>query len=179
MSPEPVPYRKRVRAEGYDYTQPGWYFVTVCTQGRRCLFGSIDSGTLSFSPAGEMVEQHLQYLPRQFRNVDIDGYVVMPNHIHVVIILYPVDDASEAASLSDVVAAFKRMTTNAYIKRVREAGWTPFPGRLWQRSFHDKIIRSDRHLDQLRTYIESNPFLWPKDTYYTNRNEEKAAPSPS
>jgi REP element-mobilizing transposase RayT len=166
MSTESVPYRKRVRAEGFDYAQSGWYFVTICTQDRRCRFGSISNGVIDLSLAGQMVYDELQYLPERFDTVGLDVFVVMPNHIHGIIILGPDDDGHSPVSLSDVVSAYKRITTNSYIRKVKEEGWPPFPGRLWQRSFHDRIIRSDRHSDRLRDYIEANPFLWTKDTYY-------------
>ena len=166
MSTESVPFRKRVRAEGFDYAQPGWYFVTICTQDRQCLLGSISSGVVDLSPAGRMVYDELQHLPERFISVGLDAFVVMPNHVHGIIILKPDDNGRSPVSLSDVVSAYKRITTNTYVRKVRGDGWPPFPGRLWQRSFHDRIVRSDRHVDRLRDYIEANPFLWTKDTYY-------------
>ena len=167
MSSESVPYRKRLRAEGYDYAHPGWYFVTICTQERRSLFGSISNGVIDLTPAGRLVHDYLHQLPVLFANVDVDASVVMPNHIHAIIILNPVGDGLSPVTLSGVIQAYKRITTHAYIRNVRDSGWPTFPGRLWQRSFHDSIIRSDRHVDRLREYVESNPFVWPKDMYYT------------
>jgi putative transposase len=171
MPTESVPYRKRLRAEGYDYAEPGWYFVTICTHHRLCRFGSIHRSIVDLSPAGLMVAHELGALPSRFANVRLDAWVVMPNHLHAIVILDSHDGDQSPVSLSDVVGAFKRITTHAYLRQVHESGWPPFPGRLWQRSFHDRMIRNDRHLDRLRSYIEANPFLWPKDTYYMAENE--------
>ncbi len=161
-----MPFRKRVRSEGFDYAEPGWYFVTICTEDRHCLFGSVSDGVICLGPASQMAYDHLQRLPERFNDIGLDAFVVMPNHVHGIIVLEPVDDGPSPVTLSDVVAAYKRITTHAYIIDVRDNGWPAFPGRLWQRSFHDSIIHSDRHLDRIREYIEANPFLWPKDTYY-------------
>jgi REP element-mobilizing transposase RayT len=166
MSSGIIPDRKRLRAEGYDYHEPGWYFVTLCTQDRKCVFGAITNDLVELSPAGQMVDDHIRLLPEMFPNVGVDSFVTMPNHIHAIITLEPVAGERSPVSLSDFVAAYKRITTHDYIRNVRESGWPPFPGKLWQRSFHDTIIRSDRQVDRLRDYIEANPYLWSKDTYY-------------
>jgi len=166
MPTDAVPYRKRLRAEGYDYREPGWYFVTICAQHRRCLFGTVHRSNVALSLAGEMVANELSALPSRFDNVRLDAWVVMPNHLHAIAILDPSGGDRSLVSLSDVVGAYKRMTTHRYIQQVQESGWPLFPGRLWQRSFHDRMIRDDRHFDRLRGYVEANPFLWPKDTYF-------------
>jgi putative transposase len=170
MSSDTAPDRRRLRAEGYDYAQPGWYFVTICTQDRHCLFGAVSGGVTDLSLAGQMVYVELQHVPERFTSIGLDAFVVMPNHVHAIIILRPDEDEHSPVSLSDVVGAYKRITTNTYIRKVREEGWPPFRGRLWQRSFHDQIISSDRHVDRLRDYIEANPFLWTNDTYYSALN---------
>ncbi|MCB9455929.1 MAG: hypothetical protein H6671_08085 [Anaerolineaceae bacterium] len=122
-------------------------------------------------------------------SVVLDAYVVMPNHFHGIIIINryapsvgaaqrgrpeePVSPESTRAgtparpyTLSDIMGWFKTMTTNAYIRGVDEHGWESFPGKLWQRSFHDRIIRDEREWDALRGYILTNPARWAEDRFY-------------
>lgn len=163
MNDMPVPGRKRLRAEGYDYSQPAGYLVTICTHHRLPLFGNITEHDATLSPAGRMVEEHWQTIPARYPFVELDAFVVMPNHLHGILIIQPCDGQIPPSSHSDIIATFKSRTTYAYARGVRHDGWPPFPAHLWQRSFHDRIIRSDRHLDRLQEYVESNPDRWPWD----------------
>ena len=163
MRDEIAPDRKRLRAEGYDYAQPAGYFVTICVQDRARLFGEITENRASLSTAGLMVQAQWSAIPGYYPFVERDTFVVMPNHLHGILILQPVDGEMPPASLSDIIGTFKSRTTHLYAQGVRIAGWPPYPGQLWQRSFHDRIIRGDRHLERLREYVEGNPGNWPWD----------------
>jgi putative transposase len=152
--------RKRLRAEGYDYFQPAGYFVTICVEHRRSLLGHVVDGILVYSPAGTMVVKCWESIPEQYPFVEIDAFVVMPNHMHGVITLQPVDGGTPPKSLPEVVAAFKSITTIAYKRAMAAEAWEPIGQRLWQRSFHDRVIRGDRHLERAREYVEGNPGNW-------------------
>lgn len=105
----------------------------------------------------------------------------MPNHVHGLLTLevlnteyreatqglpYEAGRAHGLPSLSNVVGWFKTMSANWYMRGVRMQGWPPFDGHLWQRSFHDHIVRDDADMDRIRTYIDSNPALWNEDTFH-------------
>ena len=155
------PQRKSPRLHGYDYSRGGVYFVTVCQQSRAYLFGEIVEGELRLTPAGEMVRVWWERLPEKFPALEIDHFVVMPNHFHGIVLL-----EGGQTGLSTAMQWFKAMTTNAYIRGVKEQGWTPFEKRLWQRSFHDHIIRDERGLEMIRGYVLTNPARWEADTFY-------------
>ncbi len=82
--------RRSIRIQGYDYAQPGAYFVTLCTQGRECTLGQICAGEVGLSLAGEAVQQQWQDLPNRFNNIAVDTYIIMPNHLHAIITIHPV-----------------------------------------------------------------------------------------
>jgi REP element-mobilizing transposase RayT len=286
MAYDPNRHRRRsIRLRGYDYTQAGCYFVTICTHERRCLFGAIDGGVLRPNDAGRMIERWWGELNRKFPGIQTDAFVVMPDHIHGIIMItaangiiadrvdpdgidggnagrvdsivginaggvdsivginaggvdsivginaggyadpplradaddsnpsnainanpsvgadwhirprranndptdvdadlhirppraanHPtdadVDNAANdtndprvraSASLSTIIQWFKIMTTNEYIRRVKQDGWSPFSRRIWQRNYYEHIIRDDRELDATRRYIAENPIRW-------------------
>ncbi len=159
--------RKSPRLAKYDYSQEGAYFLTICTQNRSPLFGEVRDDMLQLNSAGEMVAYWWTQIPIKYPTCQIDAFVVMPNHIHgiLTIELSKLTD-EQSCSVSTVMQWFKTITTNAYIRGVRESGWTGFDRALWQRSFHDHIIRNDAALDNLREYVTNNPARWVQDTFY-------------
>ncbi len=178
-----VNQRRSLRLAGYDYSHAGAYFVTVVTQGRECRFGRVSGGKMELNGAGRMVGDLLDELPRNFTNVAIDEFVVMPNHIHAIIEMLHVGaplvgalECNSEASLRDlgattrvaptlgsVIGSFKSLTTIHYLRRVRDGKWPGFEGRLWQRNYLDHIIRDDESLDRIRAYILDNPVNWALD----------------
>jgi putative transposase len=137
-------------------------------------------------------------LPEKFTAVTLDAFVVMPNHIHFIIVITadheptPVgahprvrpDSGGEgqtpegqtrgsAPTLGTIVQWFKTMTTNAYIRGVKEDAWRPFPGKLWQRNYYEQIIKNERHLTAVRQYIENNPVNWEADQLHPNAPPNK------
>jgi len=155
------PWRRPNRAAWHDYRSRGGYFITICTHQMAMLFGDVHDEETQLNPAGQVVEEWWRKLPERFPDVGLDAYIIMPNHDHGIIIL--TDDGG--ASLPEVVQWFKTMTTNAYIRGVKTLGWPPFNRHVWKRSYFDQIIRSDRHIDNARLYIEANPFRWQHDKY--------------
>ena len=186
---EKRPRRKPTRLAGYDYRAPGVYFVTVVTHRRVCLFGKVGEEGVVMNAAGRMVEKWWLALPGKFSLVSLDAFVIMPNHFHGLLTLNAESPVGadlrvgpdphvglektgahtgaplrrKIASLPEIVRWFKTMTTNAYIRGVRDEGWSRFEGRLWQRSYHDRIVRSEDELAQLRKYIAANPLRWRLD----------------
>jgi REP element-mobilizing transposase RayT len=154
------PDRKRPRYPGHDYAESAWYFVTICTQHRRCLFGCVNNGQIEHTMAGKAMVGCWHDLQMRFPSLVLDTSVLMPNHLHAIVGFRPVDGEPSLISLPDVMRAFKSISTNVYIHGVRAHGWSPFEHQLWQKSYFDQIIRGERHLERLRAYIESNPRNW-------------------
>ena len=151
-----IHHRRSIRLRGYDYRQAGVYYVTICVQNRARLFGSVADASVALNEAGQMVESTWVNLPRRFPTVQLDAFVVMPDHLHGIIVLGGAQ-TGRASSLGDIVGAFKSLTTHGYVLGVRERGWLPFDGKLWQRNYFEHIVRNEDEMDRIRQYIEDNP----------------------
>lgn len=152
--------RRSPRLVGYDYNQPGLYFVTMCTYGREPTLGEAEVGAIRLSSAGVVVQLTWEQLPDRFPGLELDAFVIMPNHIHGVVTLGSGPDmpSVEPPSLNQVIRAFKSISGiagNAALGRIGQ----PF----WQRSYHDRIIRNERELALIRAYIADNPTCWEMD----------------
>jgi REP element-mobilizing transposase RayT len=181
--------RRSLRLKGYDYTCAGAYFVTICAQDQARLFGNIVDGGMCLNDAGHMLARLWNDIPARFVDVEIDMFVVMPNHVHGIIVL---PDAANGATtrvaptagcrgdpcgrplvvapaLGDVVAAFKSVTTVHYIRGVKTMAWPAFRRRLWQRNYYEHVVRDEKELDRIRQYIDENPARWAFD----DENPEK------
>ena len=152
--------RPSLRLPTYDYAQPGGYFVTICSQDRLCLFGHIEQGELQLNAAGRMVVEIWTSLPQRFPHTSLDAFVVMPNHVHGVVVI---QEERAGQGLGQIVGAFKSLATNRYIAGVRQLAWSPFPGRLWQDNYFEHIIRNEAELKRIRDYIAANPLQWERD----------------
>jgi len=152
-------HRRSIRLKGYDYTQSGGYYVTVVTQNRYCLFGNVLNSKMILNDAGKMIHRNWDELLQRFTNIVLDESIVMPNHFHGIIII----DKKSNTTLGDMVGAFKSLTTHDYINGVKNNGWMPFYGKLWQRNYWEHIIRDDIDLNRIRTYIINNPSKWSND----------------
>lgn len=189
MTCDPEAHRRRsIRLKGYDYSRVGAYFVTVCTQDRACLFGNVVDGEMLMNDAGRMVRAEWLALVARFPSIGLDAFVVMPNHVHGIIVIAedpvgaglvpaPAPACSWATTrvvptVGDIVGAFKSVTTVVYTRGVRQTGWTPFRGRLWQRNYYEHIIRSEQSLDRIRQYIVGNPLRWHLDRENPERTGE-------
>jgi putative transposase len=177
-----IHHRRSLRLKGYDYSMAGAYFVTICTQDRACLFGDVAAGEMRLNEAGQMVTTLWESIAARFSSVEIDEFVVMPNHLHGILVL-PDGDAKEATTrvaptqpstvgaplvgarvrLGDIVGAFKSLATTGYIAGVKANGWPEFRGRLWQRNYYEHIIRDEDALNRIRRYVDDNPARWEFD----------------
>ena len=147
---ERFPRRKSPRIPGYDYATPNYYFITICTHEKRCIFWS--KGNLS--PLGQIAYDILMQIPAHFPKNSVDSFVVMPNHIHMILVVEP-----EGADARVVIGQYKSSVS----KEIHKIS----PGlRVWQTSFHDHGIRSEADYQRIRSYIETNPMRWEKDCFY-------------
>jgi putative transposase len=180
-----IHHRHSIRLKGYDYSSVGPYFVTVCTHNKTCLLGQIANSQMILSNAGEMINRTWNEIPQNYSGIKIDAFQIMPNHIHGIITLvgtdpYPIHDnilgqsqgiangqpqgvAPTRLSLADVVHRFKTMTTKRYTDGVKQNGWPPFKGKLWQRNYYEHIIRNETSLHKIRQYVMDNPKTWTTD----------------
>lgn len=155
------PTRRRLRLEGYNYSSAGMYFVTVCVQDRQPLLGTIRDGVMEPSAAGVMVQEVWDNLPHYSPGMATDAFIVMPDHIHGIVVLDDQRDSpSPRSALPAVLQRYKSYTTAKYRAGVYTAGWPRFPGTLWQRSYFERVIRNERELDAARVYITENVAKW-------------------
>ncbi|HLJ66891.1 MAG TPA: transposase [Chloroflexota bacterium] len=163
------PVRRSTRLQNYNYAEAGAYFVTLCLEQRMPLLGEVVGAEVQLSPAGKMVDAIWQNLETFYCGVSLDAHVTMPNHFHGILVLDEdvrgVDGSSPRGriTVSAVAGRFKSYTAHLYGTGVAARGWPPYPGRLWQRGFHDRIIRNERELEAIREYILYNPLRWHLD----------------
>lgn len=151
-------HRHAMRLQGYDYDQEGAYFVTICTFQREYLFGEIDAeGVMGLNVYGKIVMTQWARLPQHYPHVELDTFVVMPNHVHGIVVLS--DKGTKKHGLSEIIRGFKTYSARR-INDSRGTLGTP----IWQRSFHDEIIRGETALNRIRQYIQTNPAQWAFDT---------------
>lgn len=161
------PERKPNRLRKYDYSTSGSYFITICTLNRDCVLSSINSGKVTLTEIGKIAEQQILSIPGRYSAVAIDEYVIMPNHIHMILVINKEKDdintaggASPSPTVPDVIRTIKSQTTRS----------SDCNGKLFQRSFHDHIIRNKKDHDMIKWYIQNNPARWQEDCFHPENN---------
>ena len=152
------PVRKANRLPDYDYSSYNYYFITVCTKDKKCIFGMGDHLT----QIGKIVQRHILQIPSHYSGVTVDKYTVMPNHVHLIIR----HEGRGDPGIPQIINLLKTGIT----KEVR----TRHPGSdIWQRSFHDHIIRNQKSYEKIWLYMEANPQNWEKDCFFVPKMEEE------
>lgn len=146
--------RKTIRLRCFDYSTPGAYLVTICTHHRQPLLGQCRDDEVRLTAAGAAVETCWSRIPVHFA-VELDMFVVMPNHVHGILVLVR---AGHAPPLQTVVGSFKSAATRE-VNQLRETPGTS----VWQRGYHDHVIRDECDLQRVREYIATNPARWSCD----------------
>ena len=184
--------RRSTRIPGYDYAGPGMYFVTICTRVREGILGEVVGQQVLLSPEGRIAAEYWRDIPRHFPGVELDEWIVMPNHVHGIIVIegrgeafgevvtrsdgssppnasplhIPRPHGTAKGSVGAVVQNYKSVSSR-WINRVRGAG-----GRsVWQRNYYEHVIRGDDDLARIRTYITENPLRWELDEENPRRRE--------
>jgi putative transposase len=145
-------HRRSIRLEGYDYSQPGAYFITLTTLQRARLFGEIIDGELRLNAAGRVVEEELKHLAARFGQIRLGEYIIMPNHLHAILMIAD-SGIQERLSLGVLIGQFKSRVT----KRLRATN------PVWQRNYYEHIIRNQEDMDRIREYIRENPRRWDEE----------------
>lgn len=164
------------RLKHWDYSSSGWYFVTICTYNKICCFGDIVNGKMKLSKIGEIAKKFWLKIPKHFSNVFLDEFIIMPNHIHGIVVIkndfkcrdvinhvstknknfYQKISPMNKKSLGEVIRWFKSITTfNIHKQNINFH---------WQSRFYDHIIRNEKSLNEIRQYIKNNPLKWEFDT---------------
>ncbi len=160
-------HRRSIRLRGYDYSQPGAYYITLCAQNRHHLFGNILDGKMQLNEMGYMVANTWNDLPNHY-SIAMDACVVMPNHFHGIIVLgmnvgvelkSAPTESHRIPGLGEIVRALKTFST----RRINTLRKTPGI-RVWQRGYYERIIRNDLELKRIRRYIAENPTHWKEDS---------------
>ena len=175
-----LPQRKNVRLKNYDYSQAGYYFVTICTKDKQGLFGHIavgdDDSVIPDAPRqpriDRVVDPYAATTPNEigniilecwnkindlYDNVTTDSFCLMPNHIHGIIIISE-RSGGESPSLSKIIQGFKSVSTRMCFKYDHKT--------IWQRNYHEHVIRDQEDYERINEYIETNPMKWKEDKYY-------------
>ena len=161
--------RKHPRLDNFDYSSNGAYFITICTHNRRCVLSRIvgrglapaEINNIEYTSFGLIAQNQLLLLEKRYSCLSVDKYVIMPNHIHAVLILNgETAGASPRPTVMDIVCAYKSLTT-------RECKKTGFVDKLFQSSFYEHIIRGREDYDKILKYICENPMHWCYDELYT------------
>jgi len=162
-----VHHRRSIRLKDYDYSQPGAYFVTICAKGRECLFGHVIDGMMLPNDSGKIAVSCWHDLTTHYEYVGLDAFVVMPNHVHGIIILRHPDDGGAGLKpaptlkrhgLPEIVRAFKTFSSRR-INILRSSPGMP----VWQRNYYEHVIRNEHDMHAVREYIVNNPAGWNKD----------------
>ncbi len=159
-----IHHRQSIRLKDYDYSQAGAYYVTIVTHERRVLFGDVVDDKMQLNETGQLVVDVWEWLAARHSYVKLDSFVVMPNHLHGIIVI---DDPrrgdsriapTKHKSLGRLIGMFKTVTT----KQSNLAQGTPGQ-RLWQRNYYERVIRNDEEWNRVREYIAANPTQWEFD----------------
>ena len=180
-----IHHRHSIRLKGYDYSQEGMYFITICVQNHRCLLGRIINGEMILNKYGQIVYNEWKRTPDVRPNIQLDAFVVMPNHIHGIIVITndrrgvshtpPCDNNGGVVGVRGVcdtplrspsnnIGAIVRGFKSAVTKQLNHLGFTD---SVWQRNYHEHIIRNNNAHQNIANYIINNPVNWGKDKFYT------------
>lgn len=148
---EILPIRKKLRLNNYDYSQENMYFITICVKDRLELLGKIDEdNNIYLTKAGDITKQEISRLKEIYKNIIIDEYIVMPNHLHILILI----NYKNGTSISKII---KHLKTNIS-RNIKYS--------IWQKSFYEHIIRNEKEYLKIKEYIKNNVINWSKDKYF-------------
>ena len=157
------------RLKGWDYSKDGYYFVTICVKNKICLFGRINKGKMMFTEIGRIAFKCWQEIPEHFPFVRLDEYIIMPNHVHGIVVIDKSNDVTslhqrkwnpnkfgpQSNNLASIIRGFK-----ISVKKWATTNDIYFE---WQPRFYERIIRNEKELKNVRNYIRYNPSKWFQD----------------
>ena len=144
------PQRRHPRIKNYNYATPNYYFITICTHNKQCIFGQPNA----LNRFGKIADQAIQSIGCHFDAVLVDKYVVMPNHVHAIIAL-----GDYGPDLTMIIGQYKAHVSKQIHQFAPDL-------TVWQTSFHDHVIRTQKSYEKIWHYIDTNPVKWPDDCFY-------------
>ena len=189
-----LPQRRSIRLKGYDYSQAGMYFITICCQNRICRFGNIENNKMVLNEYGKIAYDEWMKLSERFPNFELDVFQIMPNHIHGIITLVGAtlavarhdgnahydgnvhnDDnarhdtdiragVNPTRTVGDIVGAYKSLVSNGCLEIYKSKN--EIMGKLWQHNYHEHIIRNEKAYQTISKYILNNPAKWAEDKFH-------------
>ena len=145
-----LPTRKRLRIIEYDYSKEGMYFITICIKNRLELLGKIKDNYIELTQEGIIVKECIKQIEKRYINVEIDEYVIMPNHIHMILVI----NNKTEVTISRMMKQYK-----TYVSK--KVGYA-----IWQKSFYEHIIRNEKEYIKIKDYIKNNIINWKVDRYF-------------
>jgi len=173
-----LPMRKNIRLQEYDYSSAGYYFITICINDGHEIFGNIDNGQIIFNKYGKIAECNLLNIPCHIKSVFIDKYVIMPNHVHMIMGIIenlgtrhissdkPKPDNERTPYMASLQTKSKQTVSKAIQQYKASVSRETKIAGLWQPRFHDHIIRNEEKYKLIWRYIDENPIKWNEDRYY-------------
>ena len=165
-------HRRSIRITDFDYSQSGWYYVTICTFNGECLFGNVNKGMMMLNEVGKNVDRCWLNIPDHYPNANLHDYIIMPNHIHGIIEIINEDVGVQnleplqhrfqqiiPRSVGSIVRGFKVGVTKWIHKNTKVKN-------VWQRNYFEHIIRNEKDMFRIQNYIRENPLKWNEDKYY-------------
>ncbi len=167
--------RKSIRLKDYNYSQPGAYFITICTKEKRHILsqivgtGVLDGPQIVLSHYGKTAETILLQLNDHYNNISLESYVIMPNHIHLLLVLKNADssDLSVIGPSGTPVPTQRNSTLSRFVSTFKRFCNKEYEKNIWQSRFYDHIIRNRKDFDEHLRYIYENPFRWKEDSLYS------------
>jgi len=178
--------RKSIRLSDYDYSEEGFYFVTICCQDIVCRFGYVVDVNMVLNECGRIAKECWEEIPNRFLNIDLHSFIIMPNHIHGILQIKeivgagftpaqiditratarvaPTKHKNYITALSDIIGTYKSLVARSCLKLFKEKNL--FMGKLWQRNYYEHIIRNEQSFHQITEYIHTNTAKWEFDKFY-------------
>lgn len=162
-----LPCRKRNRMGEYNYSAEGEYFITICVKERCEILSEIvgddacDVPKIRLLPCGEIVDKHIKKMDGNYKGINVYSYVIMPNHVHLILQILPECGTSQASSPTKALIPM-------FVSQLKRRCNREYGENIWQRSYHDRIIRDGDEFEKKDNYIRENPSLWKKDCFYSS-----------
>lgn len=157
-----LPVRHSIRLHNFDYSSNNLYFVTICVQDRKSILGKVVGDYAFLSPYGRIADMQWLKMTLIFEEVELDEYVIMPNHIHGIIGIRAT--VKVAPTLGQIIGAYKSRVIHECLELAKIKD--KFMGKFWQRNYYEHIIRDENDLNRIRKYIHNNPSNWTKDKLF-------------
>lgn len=172
-----LPQRKQTRLKEYDYSKVGYYFITICTLDKRPILWNVGASLAGPNPEpplsqiGQIINQEIIKMNSVYENIRIDKYVIMPNHVHMVIVIE--DEMNESKDIEDQKNGPAKLapTVPRVIQQFKGAITKQTGYSIWQKSFYDRVIRNEQEYIKILEYIETNPLKWKDDEYWRDQFE--------